>query len=491
MVTHHCFYAHLDNRVVQDGFHLDGQELTRAMGNLIANCARVVLTAAIGIAFVQVLWLHLRRCQYSVSDINAFMACNGSPFTPSSILTWVSPAFFLAIIALCSTLMTAVTIFSPGAIIIPSPTMTRNLSCTVLNINIANGQYGIPSAPQNVETFPVVPYVMVNMTTSRIVAQGTYLPPILSCNASCQYNLEFIAPSLKCTNITDLVDFNVTLPFSGRTPSGGGVVSVWNATNARTSRPAGDDLIVLQIAAGTMQTNADNDAFPGPGQAISCTFYNATYRATVLQGVNSSAVAIESVQLHNRIPTFFPLDVSNATSNQLISLQALAVASWDSIMGYVEIQSDPVGIYSVSSVMMYSGMVEQLARSMPIDLMSAIPGLMQNMSISLLSGVFDAGGPSNLVPFDTTCLYYASIYHYTRWKLLAPYGACIFIAAICSLLGAHAVLVNGGGESLEFSRLLESTRMLYSLDDLSMGSTPLPPDTKLGITDDGYFERLT
>lgn len=478
MVIHHCFYVYLDNRLIQDGFHFDGQGLTNAMGNLIANCARVVLAAAIGIAFVQVLWLYLRRRQHSISQINAFMACSGSPFSPSSIPTWFSPAFFLAIMAFCSTLMTAITVFSPGALTIPSPTMTRNLSCTVYNAEIAGG-VDVTFGPDQSGNYGDV-FDILDVRTTRIGMIGTYFPPAPSCDGICQYHLDFIAPALECVNITDSIDFNASLPFIPPTTSNPGVVTVWNGTRWDTGYGA----FMFQVAAAPMSSGG-----PGPGEAVNCTVYNATYRVAILQGLNSSTVSLESTQLHNTLPNGWDF---GTVSNQTIAQESLVSGLWNVLQGFFSFKygtTNPVDPNSPNlSVVRRTWIAQKLADGVPIDLMSIIPQMMNDVSISILSGSLDS---ANLVPYDTTCLYYASFYHYTRWKLLGTYASCIFVATVCSLFGCYAVHANGEGESLGFSRLLKSCQILYGSQVVSAATASIPLDTKLGVTNDGHFKRST
>ncbi|KZP03888.1 hypothetical protein FIBSPDRAFT_1055020 [Athelia psychrophila] len=552
MLGHHFLYVFLDGCVVPDAGMFQiyehelksswrkliyTQEVTSALGNLIANSAKVALTAVIGIAFVQVLWLHLHgRRQYSVSEINAFVACSSSPFTLSSISTWWSPAFFLAIIALCSTLMTAITVLSPGSLTIPPQTMKPN-PCNVSNIDIAmgnfyalnssgsnspNGGYAtsgagqsgvnsvMQSAAQNAKKRDSVlsrasassvldsrgagggggfgnTYAGVDGLVARIVVQGTYLPPISSqsCQAgnTCQYNLEFTAPAFNCTNTT--VDFSTFLPFRN-SASPDPVITVWNSNYTWDS--AGT--LVLLVAAAEMQNDGQGGVSTAPGQAVSCTAYNATYGTTITQGPNSSAVDLTSRQLYGVLQLNATSTASNYTINQTMAMDALAVALASAVGGVVAFTTDAnTFAQDTNSAVRYSWVTQDLANGVSIDLLSVIPNMMNDASISLLSAPM--AGSRTAVPFNTTCLSYASFYQYNRWRLISTYGACIFGAMVCALCGSFAVRHNRRGESLEFKRLLEAARILYTPEDSSekFASKALDPKkTKLQVTDDGYFE---
>ncbi|KZP26134.1 hypothetical protein FIBSPDRAFT_357395 [Athelia psychrophila] len=543
MLGHHFLYVFLDGCVVPEPgmFRIYEhslksswrnlvytQEVTSALGNLIANSAKVALTAVIGIAFVQVLWLHLRSRQYTISQIDAFVACSGNPFTPSSISTWRSRAFFLAIIALCSTLMTAITVLSPGSLTIPPQTMTLNSSCLVSNIDIAMGNFyalnssgsnspgdggadqsGLNSimqtAAQHMEKRDSVlsrasassmlnsrdagggggfgnTYAGVDGLVARIVVQGTYLPPISSqsCNPgnTCQYNIEFIAPAFNCTNTT--VDFSANLPFRDNITSSDPVITVWNSTYTWDS-----GALVLLVTAAEIQNDSQGGVSTASGQAVSCTAHNATYDARITQGPSSSTVQLTGRHLHGVLPLHAASTASNYTTNQTMAMDALAEALAYAVGGVVAFETDAnTFAQATSSAVRYSWVMQDLANGVSINLTSVIPMMMNDASISLLSA--SMAGSRTAVPYNTTCLSYASFYQYNRWRLISTYGACIFGAMVCALWGSFAVH-RGGGESLGFERLLEAARILYT-PEASLASKPLASDTKLKVTDGSHFE---
>ncbi len=67
MLSHHFFYKYLDSQSIDSslfavhGFTLSDQSVSSIIGNTIAYVARTVLSAGIGVVFVQVLWSKLRR----------------------------------------------------------------------------------------------------------------------------------------------------------------------------------------------------------------------------------------------------------------------------------------------------------------------------------------------------------------------------------------------------------------------------------------------
>ena len=57
----------------------------------------------------------------------------------------------------------------------------------------------------------------------QVLTSGTYATPHSPCNI-CKYDVQFVAPAVKCENITQATDFSRTLPvFSDST-------TVWNGS---------------------------------------------------------------------------------------------------------------------------------------------------------------------------------------------------------------------------------------------------------------------
>ncbi|KZP09179.1 hypothetical protein FIBSPDRAFT_938614 [Athelia psychrophila] len=487
-------YAHLDGRQVEGTFQIEGdfassmrsvfrsQAAVNALGNLIANSARVLLAAAIGIAFVQVFWMYLRKREYSISQISAFMATNGSPFTLSSIATLFSPAFVLTLMALCSTAMTAITVVTPGSLTILPDQLVPNISCTVPTVDIARADFGYRAIPN------LIPYVnpAIQQLVARVVVQETYFPlnsQNLTCNASCQYYVEFIAPALQCVNITDSVDFSVTLPAlsAEATADGFGLVTLWNSTKEWDSGG-------LNITISFMQGQYFNGSWNFlPPQATRCTAYNATYGVTVLYSAAANTSTLNyAVEIHDKLFAVLPSNISNDTISEITQMACLADAFAIGLRGTITYTNNLGLIAQSTSVVQYSQITTALLSTHPLTL--TVPEMMEFTSLSLLSGNFDFyDGSHSLITNQTTCMLSASVYQFERWRLLSTYGGCIGGAALCVLFGWFAVHTNEGGEALGFERLLESTRVLYGAGGSIAGDKGLPPDTKLVVTSGGHF----
>jgi len=89
--------------------------------------------------------------------------------------------------------------------------------------------------------------------------------------------------------------------------------------------------------------------------------------------------------------------------------------------------------------------------------LKALPSLLQNISISMLSeDIYTRSGSTTLTSANSTCLFTATFYTYNSERLLATYGAGVAVTAICIVVGWRAVWLNGKDETMDFSRLLRA-----------------------------------
>ncbi|KAF7984121.1 hypothetical protein HWV62_16748 [Athelia sp. TMB] len=504
MFGHHSLLHYLNGRLVEKTYEINdhkilasvksifrSQQVVSALSNLIANCERIVLTMAIGIAFIQVLWMFLRKNHYSIEQIDNFMATRSSAFTPSSFATLCSSAFVLTLMALCATAMTTITVLAPGALSILPEQLILNSSCTVPTVDVASADYGaaVLSGP-GVASWPGIAQLVARV----IVQEQPFLPTnqYITCNSSCQYNIEYIAPAIQCTDASDSVNFNVTLPnlTTNATVNGPGLATVYNSSYTWGSD--GVSLIVSMVQ-GNYRDGAWS--FQAP-QAFSCTAYNATYGVTVLYTADSLAagtVTLNYKNVYNRLPGKAPVSSSNITTNQIVQMNSIVDAFAFGMQGTITYGSKGYLGDATPTAVQYSNLSAALIGNANItDWTTIIPNLMQQTSLSLISGSFDIyGGAISILPHNTTCASYANTYHYTPWRLLVTYGVCIGAAALCVLYGWWAVYHNKRGEALGFRRLLESARDLYSTDTSDRAATEgrLPVHAKLQVTARDSFQR--
>lgn len=207
MLCHHLFYDHLDGTEVEPDFVIDArlrltkQALIGQAGNTIATVASIAFGAAIGIAFVQVLWASLGQKSHSIREIQAIMECRTRPYSPGAWNAW-GVSRKLTLLAVFGSLMALITIFAPSSLRTIQD-FTDPEHCTVSRVDLAGEGYdkqynstdddGLPSTS-------VTTSQELRKLVSRNLMDGAYLSPQNPLNRSVSYFLEFNAPAMNCTD---------------------------------------------------------------------------------------------------------------------------------------------------------------------------------------------------------------------------------------------------------------------------------------------------
>lgn len=443
-LAHHMFYRHLSGNSIDSaipslsfyGHHVASQSVASAIGNALAYAAKSFFAAAIGQAFTQVLWYYLRHQSISIRHINAMFVSNGNPFTPASLPAWRS-AFGLSTLSLLACSMTFITIFSSGALRIASAPFAVSQSCNVSTVNLTYANLGVAvdSGPHG-EWVYSMPLPLTTSLAYTVLMTGTYLLPPSPCGV-CQYDTTFMAPALNCTNITDSFDFSISLPTHNTT------LVLWNATYSFDTNGYN-----LQVA------SRDSTDPSRPPKATACTAFNATYHVRVQHGNLSTTVDVLDIILENPLTTTMGNFTGTAQFGALADAMALRLSG--SIVWVYNSYGPPPD----SAVVIYSplGMNRSGYWSLEGDRdpIIALPLLMQNLSISLLSNPIKMNGYPIISSTPATCLHSVLAYNYTPWRLLSIYGVGILATTICVVIGFVAIHQNQVEGSLDVSRLLYS-----------------------------------
>lgn len=97
-IGHHLFYDYLNNRIVQNQ---NQQEWFLRIGTGVAFLTRALLSAAVGIAYTQILWRTLRSKSVTIQGINSMFGVphNAWDFTTSELWTAAPALTVIAAIA--------------------------------------------------------------------------------------------------------------------------------------------------------------------------------------------------------------------------------------------------------------------------------------------------------------------------------------------------------------------------------------------------------
>jgi len=288
---------------------------------------------------------------------------------------------------------------------------------------------------------------MTTALVNRIIVGGSYLQVPNPCGV-CAYRVNFTAPSLKCSTINaTYYNFSTNLP---PTYKSGTWVPILNAT----------------VASGYTLTVATRDGVApimNPPVAVRCDAFRANYDVRVRHDNFSSHIDILNVTFGSRLSPSLgtqpdPLD---------LALDGLVQAFVNAFNGGVIFDAQYDGFVGTPPSVAYSPMMQwdpSPGKNSTLtwsNLTTSLPQLMQNISLSLLSGQFPSKNQTYLAKTQTECSMTMLIYEYNSSRLLAIYTVAWVAAAIFFSLGFLFVWKNGVEHNLDFSHVVDE-RHSYS-----------------------------
>lgn len=512
-IGHHFFLHSLNDTKVNDQVWINRLSLA------LAFVVKASLAAAVAIAYAQKLWYSLYRVPngVSVNGIDALFTVLESPLQFGVWDMWRS-APIAAIMALVIWLLPLTALVSPTALTVGVLTnITTNTNCSVPTINMSNQPITTSSTTLALSTADHTGNAFLpSMVSQRLVGltlrngrQNDWSSP---CGANCTYVVEFIAPSWKCNNTTDIDNpdaiWRHTDVWSSNTYdewAGSYWFQGYGDGSNETALNASGTLEYLPMYAGGLNVNTsqfwvgvsgtiDPPGLMKPNQTIQqyldlhvfyCDFVNSTYRVRVRYDNDHQSNDILSVTMLNRIhplPSAWDRpsgscqgDLHNLCTDRA-QLDAISISRTliETIQGTInrtpegEVLSDNTTIALVPTlVQSYNithsyGMTELAYPYKNIG--PLLEELSHNISVSLISE------PSLQVvgATKTTCITSRT---YTVWKYkpipLAVAYACAVGATLLALyVGGEAMLFSGVSRDKSFSSIVRTTRM-RDLDELS------------------------
>lgn len=458
MLSHHFFYKYLDGQAVDSylfaihGFAVSNQSVSSIVGNTIAYIARTVLSAGIGIVFIQVLWSKLRREQFSVNQIDALVACKGEPFAPSALPTW-RYAFWLAAIAAMATLMAFISIIAPGSLRIESSEYSFSTPCPVRTVSLQTSNIAAYSTNSTDGGLVFIGAQAGLMGLARqVLMGGAALQASNPCTGACQYVIDFNAPIANCSPVNSSFNYSSYLPPPANDAA---PVRVWSADTSSSS--------------GVWVVAATRDLSTNSQSAVNCSMHNATHHAIVTHTNTSiSTIDIYQTEVHDKLDFIYDSSLGQQDRTGM-QYDAVISAFADILVGSVNYDPTVEEFHNDDNLFVayspsFAGSMSKPWATSP-DLKTVLPSLMQNISVSLLNDQLSEGVNSTTASFDTTCHYTSSAYRYNEIRLLATYGAALVITAVCMLFGYRAIRSNGCEESVKFSRILGAILNKSLFDD--------------------------
>lgn len=444
MVCHHFFCTYFNGKqVISDMFFdwripVSRQVLIGAAGNTIAAAGSFSLSAAIGIAAVQVLWSSLGQRSHSIRQIRAILECRTQPFTPISWPAW-STSRSLTLLAIFSSSMTLITIIAPSSLR-TAPSLSSPVPCTIKRVDLSGEGYdrlydtgGDPNAISHMTSQPLQKLV------ARNIIDGSYITPANPCNQSCSYILEFNAPATNCSVTTLKYDFG-NMSGSSNLQN----LVIWNSTHD------------IHEHGSTIQVATMGGLNPSDREAFTCEVFNATYSVDVFHNGTATTINISNIDLQQNVTN------ANASAPEYNAFYYTALALGQMFFGIVEIdvnamaQEIPSNLGYDNHIILYSALGKPNPSSNPEPWLwdpntpGAVSELATNISISLLSNPLGI----SMIDVQTTCQYLGFQYVYNPFHLFLTYGVGLVTAIFCLLMGFISIYINKREETLHFSRLL-------------------------------------
>ncbi|KLO09283.1 hypothetical protein SCHPADRAFT_943779 [Schizopora paradoxa] len=428
------------------------QLLVHSIGTIFAYATKLLLSAVIGLVFVQVLWRRMRRETHTIAEIDAAFSSKTSPFGIASLKAWRS-MFLLAFIPALGVVNMQIIVFSTGSISVQLGSKTSR-SCDLQTVDLDQGDLGVVGNDGGNIVYTNPKAQVRGYVTQAIMFSSPLSPEILD-PSILSYQLQFHAPSLNCTDITSTTNSSQLLPSSTLDDP----IPVWNtvyqlgaAGSTLSFETASRDLTLASDGATIISEDDE--------KTVQCVFYNATYNVNVTQtGVGFFQSIVLNTTLHN------PLLMAslNGTGNDMVNSVALADTFARTLNGTVVYDPTTFDFTPDSSVIAYTQFAEQdpgIPWSLRENMTFAIPTLMKQVVVGLLSNALTTEtGSSPLASITGACTTEAVVLKYDevdRARLLLSYGAGLFGTAICILIGFYAIHLNGVEENIHFSRILMS-----------------------------------
>ena len=449
---------HFSQVVSYGRWAVPSQPLVSALNNVLSHIVKWLLASTIGVVFAQYFWSATKN-YHDWRKLDApLAAANGNPYTISALPTWYrSPG--LAFSALMMMSMIFIPIFVPGSIqVVTASGLTQPCTIDSPNISLAylanRDAYVVEGQPNCKATSHTTALV------NRIIVGGSYLPVPNSCGV-CAYGVKFTAPSLQCSSdINGTYDFSTNLPLSYKEGSGFPIL------NGTLTWPKSGYALTVATRDGVVPNM-------NPPVAVRCYAFRADYHVRVQHDNFSSHVDILNVTLGSPIS---PVSYTQPSNTLDFALGGLVLAVGKAFSGSVIFDLTFDGFAETPLSVAYSPLLHwnRTNYSSSVltmsNLTTSLPRLMQNVSLSLLSGQFTSENQTYMEKVRTECSMTQLVYEYNSSRLLAIYVAAWAAAAIFFSLGFLFVWKNEGEHNLAFSHVVEQRHLG------SYSRVPLIPD---------------
>ncbi|TDL14923.1 hypothetical protein BD410DRAFT_902848 [Rickenella mellea] len=460
-ILHHLFYNSLNQRIPSTvsftikGFSFVHSGWAITVGNALSHIVTFFYSLAIGVVFVQAFWSAVQRHSFSLTLINSIFEIRSAPYLWKA---WrYTPS--LACLALILLGMNVVSIFAPATLSRETRPLVQR--CDLSAVDFRNVKAGV-SAEDG-----------ITRLARQTLLDGSYSLASTNPCDSCDYNVTFPSLALDCR------DVNLTsAPFVLDTPE---LNVQWNSTYLLEDAYHGYGVFVWS------RLNKSSGGQEDQVEIVLCTGVNATYNLHVEHRNGTTITAT----LDHTEPYISPLlNFSGYIADlppEAVTFDYMIEAFASVLAGEVDWKlvgkdSDGNNQYFVSENTLVTtsalGSTELSGSwNLEVDLLTALPQLMQNMSIGLLSRSFSDSNVSSLVPVpDALCNRDTLVYVYNAPLLLLIYSIALLVTGVCVGFGFFIVRKQGG-RGMRFTDLVYAILTPEMAERLKEDGGELPPRT--------------
>ncbi|PHH75450.1 hypothetical protein CDD82_4449 [Ophiocordyceps australis] len=492
-VGHDMLYLSLDGKPVRSEFQ---QTWVLRIGNWLATIFKWAVLAILGLVNTQLIWKTLRRKYIPLDGIDNIFSLMTSPMALFNRHIWVQ-AKTLLLLAILSWLVPLVIVVTPATLSIRSLIQPEIVNSSVPIVDFSSAKYW---GTYDNSIF-VGPHSEISRLLFAVASTASYIP-LVAPFINSSYELNFLAPSYKCVNLSEAVEQQNARPQNHVAVNYSSIQLAWNEESSKEIEGN-----IFHAGTPDFYTNAiiirSLSHFPYhlDYTTLICQLYNTSFEVFIKYENGIQSITPRSIQY---------LDVQEwelKSGDELIRDENNTRAAWwiihrlfaDFLLGNITLTSH--GLFRIESTsVMRSGLAGCAEMKNGIDLSEDLlatnditnynPGLCRNQTMARaiedLSRNFTY---SLMAPTHNLSHYYTTVpvtvspsrnfFAYDRFTLLATYLASLFVILVWMGIGAMALWRNGITSSASFSTILCTTRN-HDLDLLaqghSLGSDPLPDD---------------
>ncbi|KAG8157592.1 hypothetical protein KVR01_012634 [Diaporthe batatas] len=470
---HHFYYQSLDGTIVSSDTR---QEWALRAGTAFAFLTHSSLVASAGTAYVQRLWVTVKRKQFRIGAIDNIFSLQSNPF---SFLSWevLSKAKVLCLLGVCIWCLPIASVITPATLSVVSGSVTE---IRTMNVPYPDYTTGMASNWVNFEGVGNLagPTPEVSRITAATLTSMAVLP-FAAPHPNSSYSIEYYGPSFKCQNLSTAISSNTT----AATIPASELQEAWDSAMENVSGTL--DILYLGVSAVTSSAVqyglfVNTNGFGADGANYTCNVWNTSYTVDFTFQDDAQAASIRGFELLNiaDIDTRYTAvkDYSHGELQSWAMYRALSDAlaaevGWGSTGSLVGDGSGVVRSALAACPEMAAGSSWRQQDpwfSPALCRAGSVPAAIEDLSRNLTLSILGSAPLANETAAQVTVHEQATFYSYNWRGLVLAYAVAAAVTAACLAVGVHSLLENGYSAGTGFSSILLTTRNA-DLDELARG----------------------